>query len=53
MPSFTPDRKSYEAIRANIIATWPALKRKLANETLLISKHAKKLPEDDTTANLT
>lgn len=39
------NKESYEKIKRNIEATWPAWKKKLCNETLLISKNSKKLDE--------
>ena len=41
------DKDSYEKIKRNIEATWPAQKKKLCNETLLISKNSKKLDEGE------
>ena len=39
-------KENYEKIRENIEKTWPSWKKKLCNDTLIISKHSKKLNED-------
>ena len=41
------NKESYEKIKRNIEATWPAWKKRLCNKTLLISKNSKKLDEGE------
>lgn len=39
------NKKVYDKIREYIESTWPTWKKKLCNDTLIISKNSKKLEE--------